>query len=55
MIKNNLTVLEVKALLKQPGRHRVSENLYLQVRPAAAGVDRKGNATEHVTASWLFR
>ena len=34
--------LEVGALLKCPGRHRVSESLYLQVKPSGA-------------ASWLFR
>jgi integrase len=43
MVKANLSALKVKALVdaKVPGRYRVSDNLYLQVKPGGA--------------SWLFR
>jgi len=39
---NDCTVNEIRRLLKTPGRHRVSENLYLQAKASGA-------------ASWLFR
>lgn len=39
---NDLTVAEVAKRLKLPGRHRVSKNLYLQVKASGS-------------ASWLFR
>ena len=42
----DLTALEVNRLRKQPGTHRVSDNLYLQVRPS-----RKGG----LRASWILR
>ena len=41
-MQTKLTAAAVARKLKQPGRHRVSENLYLQVKPSG-------------TASWLFR
>ena len=42
----DLTALEVNRLRKRPGTHRVSDNLYLQVRPS-----RKGG----LRASWILR
>ena len=42
MANGDSTVNEVRRLLTQPGRHRVSESLYIQVKASGA-------------ASWLFR
>ena len=42
----DLTALEVNRLRKLTGTHRVSDNLYLQVRPS-----RKGG----LRASWILR
>ena len=47
---DDLTALEVKAL-KEPGTHRVSANLYLQVTASVAADSAPGS----VVRSWLYR